>query len=40
MDYCVKASAGDSACGGLDMDYLVARALLVSFALLCFGLAS
>lgn len=29
VEYCVKASAGDSTCGGLDMDYLVARALLV-----------
>ena len=29
MEYRVKALAGDSACGGLDMDYLVARALLV-----------
>eukprot|EP00903_Cladosiphon_okamuranus_P011185 g10554.t1 len=30
MEYRVKASAGDSACGGLDMDYLVARALLAA----------
>ncbi|CAN0051001.1 unnamed protein product [Pylaiella littoralis] len=30
MQYSVKASAGDSACGGLDMDYLVARALLAA----------
>lgn len=29
MEYRVTALAGDSACGGLDMDYLVARALLV-----------
>lgn len=29
MEFRVKASAGESACGGLDMDYLVARALLV-----------
>ncbi|CAN0023589.1 unnamed protein product, partial [Ectocarpus fasciculatus] len=30
MEYRVRASAGDSACGGLDMDYLVARALLAA----------
>eukprot|EP00752_Nemacystus_decipiens_P003644 g3358.t1 len=30
MEYHVKASAGDTACGGLDMDYLVARALLAA----------
>ncbi|CAM9953478.1 unnamed protein product, partial [Laminaria digitata] len=30
MEYRVKALAGDSACGGLDMDYLVARALLAA----------
>ena len=29
MEYRVTASVGDPACGGLDMDYLVARALLV-----------
>lgn len=31
IEYRVKASAGDSACGGIDMDYLVARALLVRY---------
>lgn len=31
VEYGVVAAVGDSACGGLDMDYLVARALLVSW---------
>ncbi|CAM9918385.1 unnamed protein product [Ascophyllum nodosum] len=30
MEYRVTASVGDPACGGLDMDYLVARALLAA----------
>lgn len=32
VEYRVRGSSGDSACGGLDMDYKVARALLVSRA--------